>query len=48
MSVFYPSDESSDVVNFKKTIASAFQANFDGTEAEEETDSQTHHISHYR
>ena len=47
--VFYPVDENSgDVVNFKKSIAAAFQANFAGTEDEDETDSESHHTSHYR
>ena len=35
-------------VNFKKAIAAAFQANFKGTEEEEEIDPQSTHISHYR
>ena len=34
--------------DFKKAIAAAFQANFKGTEEEEEIDPQSKHISHYR
>ena len=48
LSVFHPPDESSDVVNFKKTLVSAFQANFAETGEEEEIDSQSRHTSHYR
>ena len=48
LGVFHPVDEDSDVVNFKKSIAATFQANFAGTEDEDETDSQSHHTSHYR
>ena len=46
--VFHPVDEDSAMVNFKKSIAAAFQANFAGTEDEDETDSESHHTSHYR
>ena len=46
--ILHPVDEDSDVVNFKKSIAAAFQANFAGTQDENETDSQSHHTSHYR
>ena len=46
--VFYPDGEEEDIVNFKKSIASAFQVNLRQSEEEEETDSQSHHISHYR
>ena len=35
-------------VNFKKSIAAAFQANFKGTGEEEEVDPQSTHISHYK
>ena len=47
LSVFYPRNEKTDIVNFKKTITSAFQANFARTETEEETDAQSNHKSHY-
>ena len=48
LGVFHPAGEGINVVNFKKSIAAAFQANFAGTEDEDETDSQSHHTSHYR
>ena len=35
-------------INFKKSIAAAFQANFKGTSEEEETDPQSKHVSHYK
>ena len=47
-SVSYPDGEEEDVVNFKKSIASAFQVNLRESVEEEEIDSQSHHISHYR
>lgn len=47
-SVFYPKGEEEDVVNYKKSLASAFQVNLRQSTKEEETDSQSHHISHYR
>ena len=40
--------ESEDAVDLKKSIAAAFQANFKGTEHEEEEDPQSDHIAHYR
>jgi len=46
--VFHDSTDDAQAVNFKKAIAAAFQANFMGTEQEEETDPQSKHISHYR
>ena len=46
--VSYPDEEEEDVVNFKKSIASAFQVNLKQSAEEEETDAQSHHISHYR
>ena len=48
VAVHHASNESSDALNFKKSIAAAFQANFKGTEQEEEDDPQSDHISHYR
>jgi hypothetical protein len=48
VAVHHANDQSSDAVDFKKSIAAAFQANFRGTEQEEEDDPQSDHISHYR
>ena len=48
VAVHHASDEISDAVDFKKSIAAAFQANFKGTEQEEEDDPQSDHIAHYR
>ena len=48
MSVQHASDDSDDAVDLKKSIAAAFQANFKGTEEEEEDDPQSDHIAHYR
>ena len=44
VSVFHSRNENLEAVNFKKSIAAAFQANFKGTTQEEETDSQSKHI----
>ena len=46
--VSYASTDDLQAVNLKKSIAAAFQANFKGTEEEEEIDPQSTHISHYR
>lgn len=46
--VFHDSTDDAQAVNFKKAIAATFQANFMGTEQEEETDPQSKHISYYR
>ena len=35
-------------VNLKKSIAAAFQANFQNQEEEEEEDPQSVHVAHYR
>ena len=48
VAVHHASNENNDAVDFKKSIAAAFQANFKGTEQEEEDDPQSDHISHYR
>lgn len=48
LGVFYPKNEDVEIVNFKKSIASTFQANFKGTTEEDEGDSQSFHRSHYR
>ena len=37
-----------EILNLKKGIAASFQANFKKTEAEQEVDAQSTHISHYR
>lgn len=48
MSVFHSRGEDTEIVNFKKGIAAAFQANFKGSEEEIETDPQSSHMAHYR
>ena len=48
LGVFHPKNEENEIINFKKTIAAAFQANFKGTTEEDEGDSQTFHHSHYK
>lgn len=48
VAVHHASTELDDAINFKKSIAAAFQANFKGTEQEEEADPQSNHIAHYR
>ena len=48
LGVFHDRREAKWVVNFKKNIASAFQANYKGTAVRNETDSQSKHRSHYR
>ena len=48
LGVFHPKNEDNEIINFKKTIAAAFQANFKGTAEEDEGDSQTFHHSHYK
>lgn len=45
--VFHPPSEPDHAVSLKKAIAAAFQANFEGTEEEEEIDPQSRHTSHY-
>ena len=45
---YYPREELPEIVNFKKSIAAAFQANFKGTEEEEEVDPQSKHKAHYQ
>eukprot|EP00731_Ephydatia_muelleri_P006951 Em0003g1199a len=45
--VAHDPNEKPAVVNLKKAIASAFQANFKNTAREEEEDAQSRHISHY-
>lgn len=48
LSVQYSPTEAREVVNIKKGIAAAFQANFKKTEVEVEQDIQSKHYSHYR
>ena len=48
MSVQHRPEEKTSIVNFKKGIAAAFQANFKKTVEEVEEDTQSKHISHYR
>ena len=48
VSVQYNPSELTAVVNFKKAIASAFQANFKRTSEEVEEDTQSRHVSYYR
>ena len=48
VTALYNQDEKPDVVNFKKAIAAAFQANFKKTAQEVEEDAQSRHISQYR
>ncbi|XP_019852446.1 PREDICTED: uncharacterized protein LOC109582237 [Amphimedon queenslandica] len=48
LGVFYGKGEEEWVVNFKRSIASAFQANYKGTAVTNETDSQSNHTSHYK
>ena len=46
--VFYEEDSNPEGVNLKKSIAAAFQANFQNQEEEEEEDPQSSHMAHYR
>ena len=48
VAVNHDSNETADIINFKKSIAASFQTNFKRTEQEEEVDPQSDHISHYR
>ena len=48
VSVHHNPDERAQVVNFKKGIAAAFQANFKYTRVEVEEDTQSKHYSQYR
>ena len=45
---FYSREEEKEVVNIKKAIVSAFQANFEGTKEKEEADPQSLHKAKYR
>ena len=48
MEVFYEEGSNPEGVNLKKSIAAAFQANFQNQEEEEEEDPQSVHMAHYR
>ena len=48
VSGYHSREEQIEAVNFKKSIAAAFQANFMGTEEKIEIDPQSKHTSHYR
>ncbi len=45
--VYHPPSEPNHVISLKKSIAAAFQANFEGTDEVEELDTQSRHKSHY-
>ena len=46
-SVRHSREEDKEIVNTKKAVASAFQANFLGTKVKEEADPQSLHMAHY-
>ena len=48
VAVYHSKEDQPSAVNFKKSIAAAFQANFRQTETEEEVDPQSIHTAHYR
>ena len=48
MAIYHSKEDHPSAVNFKKTIAAAFQANFRQSETEEEVDPQSIHKAHYR
>lgn len=48
VSIFHSRGEDMEAVNFKKGIAAAFQANFQGSDERIEIDPQSRHLSHYR
>ena len=43
----YSREEDPEVINIKKAIVSAFQANFKGTKVKEEADPQSYHKAEY-
>lgn len=45
--VYHPTSEPDHAVSLKKAVAAAFQANFKGTDEEDEDDPQSRHKSHY-
>ena len=46
--ISYEKDSNPEGVNLKKSIAAAFQANFQNQEEEEEEDPQSVHVAHYQ
>ena len=46
-STYYSRNEKTEIVNIKKSIVSAFQANFKGTRVKEEADPQSLHKAEY-
>ena len=46
--ISYEEDSHPEGVHLKKSIAAAFQANFQNQEEEEEEDPQSLHVAHYR
>ena len=46
--VFHSREENAEILNIKKAIAAAFQANFEGTQAKMEADPQSVHLAEYR
>ena len=48
VAIYHSKEDHPSAVNIKKSIAAAFQANFKGTDTEEEVDPQSIHTSHYR
>ena len=46
--ISYEEDSHPEGVNLKKSIAAAFQANFQNQEEEEEEDPQSVHVAHYQ
>ena len=48
VAVQHGSDEKQSAIDLKKSIAAAFQANFKGTDEENESDPQSEHIAHYK
>ena len=48
VSIHHALSDSYEGINIKRSIASTFQANFDGNQDVEETDAGSIHTSHYR
>jgi len=48
VSVHYSPTESEEIINIKRGITGAFQANFDYQETVEESDPGSTHVSHYK
>ena len=47
VAVYHSREETTDVINFKKSIAASFQANFKGTKSKVEADPQSIHKANY-